>query len=186
MKILVMGNIRFPEPHVEGVLSSIIKKEEPDAILLNGDTTQCYWDYECPRVIDVLYVIRSIAPWAQIVYIQGDMDPHAIKCIMAEPRYREEILGTTMYVTEISSSKYFVVHGHQAEIDQLRRNVAAGPWDWLVVAQHRRLEIDKLARVIYNGGITSDFPPEARGYLVISDSGHYIRQLMGSERHLRS
>lgn len=177
MKILVISNIRFPEPHIESVLSNVIKKEEPETIVLNGDTTQCYWDYECPRVIDVLYVIRSIAPWAQLVYIQGDMDPHAIKCIMAEPRYREEIIGTTMYITDVSSAKYYIIHGHQGDIDQLRKSVGAGPWDWLVIGQHKRLEVDKLARVIYAGGITRDYPPEARGYVVITDSSHYTRSL---------
>lgn|GEM_PF-252163 len=177
LKILVISNIRFPEPHIESVLSNVIKKEEPETIVLNGDTTQCYWDYECPRVIDVLYVIRSIAPWAQLVYIQGDMDPHAIKCIMAEPRYREEIIGTTMYIADVSSAKYYIIHGHQGDIDQLRKSVGAGPWDWLVIGQHKRLEVDKLARVIYAGGITKDYPPEARGYVVITDSSHYTRSL---------
>ena len=126
---------------------------------------------------DVLYIIRSIAPWAQIVYIQGDMDPHAIKCITAEPRYREEIIGTTMYIAEAASVKYYIVHGHQGEIDQLRKSIGAGPWDWLIIGQYKRLEVDKLARVIYNGGITREFPPEARGYLVITDSNYYIKTL---------
>jgi predicted phosphodiesterase len=176
MKYLVMSNIRFPEPHIESILSTIIKREEPEVIILNGDTTQCYWDYECPRVIDILYVIRSIAPWAQIVYIQGDLDPHAIKCILAEPRYREEIIATTMYVAEAPSGKFYIIHGYQGDIDQLRKNMNVGPWDWLVIGQYKRLEIDKLARVIYVGGISREFPQEARGYLVITDSGFYIRQ----------
>jgi predicted phosphodiesterase len=162
---------------MESTISSIVKKEEPETIVLDGDTTQCYWDYECPRVIDVLYVLRSIAPWAQIVYIQGDLDPHAPKCIMAEPRYREEIIATTMYVAEVSSLKYYMLHGHQGEVDELRKIVGAGPWDWIVVGQTKRLEIDKLARVIHAGGISKDVPLEARGYVVITDTGHYLRQL---------
>ncbi|MCY0850339.1 phosphoesterase [Sulfuracidifex metallicus] len=177
MKTLVLSNIRFPEPHIESTLSTIIKKEEPETIVLDGDTTQCYWDYECPRVIDVLYVIRSIAPWAQVVYVQGDMDPHAVKCITAEPRYREEIIGTTMYITEAASVKYYILHGHQGDLDQLRRSIGAGPWDWVVLGQPKRLEIDKLARVIYVGGITREYPPDSRGYLVLTDSSHYIRSL---------
>lgn len=175
--MLVISNLRFPEPHMESVLASIIKKEEPEMIVLNGDTTQCYWYYECPRVIDVLYILRSIAPWAQIVYIPGDLDKDAAKCIMSEPRYREEIIVTNTYVTEISSVKYFILHGHQAEIDELRKLTGAGPWDWLVVGQSKRLEVDKLARVIYNGGISKDIPSEARGYVVITDTGHYVRYL---------
>ncbi|MEM3863080.1 MAG: phosphoesterase, partial [Metallosphaera sp.] len=105
------------------------------------------------------------------------MDPHALKCIMAEPRYREEIIGTTMYIADASSIKYYIIHGHQGDIDQLRKTVGAGPWDWLVIGQHKRLEVDKLARVIYAGGITREFPPESRGYVVITDSSHYTRSL---------
>lgn len=82
MKILILSNIRFPEPHIESVLSNVIKKRGARDHSSQWRYYQCYWDYECPRVIDVLYVIRSIAPWAQLVYIQGDMDPHALKCIM--------------------------------------------------------------------------------------------------------
>lgn len=176
-KLLVMGNIRFPEPHIESVLSYIIKKEEPETIVLDGDTTQCYWDYECPRVIDVLYIIRSIAPWAQIVYIPGDMDPHANRCILAEPRYREEIITTNMYIAEVSSIKYFITHGHQSDVDQLRKSSGAGPWDWLVIGQYKRLEVDKLARIIYIGGVTKEFPPDVRGYLVITDSNYYLKNI---------
>jgi len=104
MRVIVLSNIRFPEPHVETMLASIIKREEPDTIIFNGDVTQCYWDYECPRVIDALYVIRSIAPWAQIIYILGDMDSHAGKCITSEPRYRDEIVIANFYVIETSST----------------------------------------------------------------------------------
>ena len=176
-RIVVLSNLRFPEPHVESVLSMIMKKEEPEVIVLNGDTTQCFWDYECPRVIDVIYVIRSLAPWAQIVYIHGDLDPHAVKCISSEPRYREEITTASVYVTEVSSVKYYILHGHQYEIDNIRKSLGAGPWDWIVVGQYKKLEVDKLARIIYSGGITKDFPPEARGYVVITDSSFYLRPL---------
>ncbi|BCU68252.1 phosphoesterase [Sulfolobales archaeon HS-7] len=172
-----MSNIHFPEVHIENVITGVIKREEPETIILNGDTTQCYWDYECPRVIDVLYVIRSIAPWAQIVYIQGDMDPHAPKCIKAEPRYREEILTTYMYVAEAGSAKYYILHGHQGEIDELRKMTGAGPWDWIIIGQTKKLEIEKLPRIIYAGGISREFPPESRGYVVLSESGHAIRSI---------
>ncbi|TRM84048.1 phosphoesterase, partial [Sulfolobus sp. A20-N-G8] len=53
----------------------------------------------------------------------------------------------------------------------------AGPWDWLVIGQYKRLEADRLARVIYSGGITREFPPESRGYLIITDSNFYIKNL---------
>jgi len=176
-KTLILSNVRFPEPHVESYLSIIIKKEEPEVIVLNGDTTQCFWDYECPRVIDVLYVIRSLAPWAHIVYVQGDLDPHAPKCITSEPRYREEITTTSVYVMEVSSTKYFVLHGHQYELDNIRKSLNAGPWDWIILGQYKKLEVDRLARIIYSGGITRDFPPEARGYVVIDETSFYIRSL---------
>ncbi len=92
-------------------------------------------------------------------------------------RYREEIIGTTMYITEAASVKYYILHGHQGDLDQLRRSIGAGPWDWVVLGQPKRLEVDKLARVIYVGGITREYPPESRGYLVLTDSSHYIRSL---------
>jgi hypothetical protein len=82
-----------------------------------------------------------------------------------------------MYIADVSSVKYYILHGHQGDIDQLRRSVGAGPWDWIIVGQYKRLEMDKLARVIYVGGITREFPSEARGYLVITDSNHYLRSL---------
>jgi len=45
----------------------------------------------------------------------------------------------------------------------LRKQLDIGPWDWIVISQWRKLLIDRMARIIYTGGLSKEYPPESRG-----------------------
>ncbi len=176
-KTLVLSNLWYPWPGASMMLSIVFRREEPETIVLNGDTTYCRRDQECPHVLDALETIRAAAPWADIVYIPGDIDVHAPKCIKQNPVFRREVTVAETYIVESIEAKYYITHGHQAREDELRRKLKLGPWDWLVLGHSGRLEENPLTRIIHVGGLGLYTPPALQGYLIIEDKGHKLKKL---------
>ncbi len=177
MKALVLSNLWYPWPGANMVLSLIFRREEPDVIVLNGDTTYCRREQECPHVYDVLEIIRSSAPWAEIVYIVGDTDPYALTCIKRNPLFRREVTVAEEYSIETYNGVYVITHGHQHSPEDLRKKLNLGPWDWLVLGHTGKLEENKMTRIIHVGGLGLYTPPALQGYLIIYDLGHKLKKL---------
>ncbi len=177
MKIIVISNLWYPWPGASMVLSVIFRKEEPETIVLNGDTTYCKRDQECPHVLDALEAIRVAAPWAEIVYVTGDIDNNAPRCIKQNPVFKREVTVSEYYVVETLTTSYYIIHGHQEREDKLRKKLGLGPWDWLVLGHSGKMEENKLARVIHVGGLGLYIPPAQQGYLVITERGHKLKKL---------
>ena len=177
MKVIVLSNLWYPWPGANMVLSLIFRREEPDIIILNGDTTYCKREQECPHVYDVIEIIRSSAPWAELVYIIGDNDPYAYHCIRKNHALRREVTVAEDYIIETYNERYVITHGHQSSPDILRRKLRLGPWDWLVLGHSGKLEENKLTRIIHIGGLGLYTPPALQGYLLINDLGHKLKKL---------